>query len=45
MGAKFRPLQKKALAKTGFRKVYTVSLPKGSSSQGSSSLPPSNMPY
>jgi hypothetical protein len=31
-GAKFRPLQKKALVKTSFRKVYIVSLPKGSSS-------------
>jgi hypothetical protein len=43
-GAKFRPPQKKAPTKTGFRKAYTVSLPKGSSSQGSSSVPPSNMP-
>jgi hypothetical protein len=43
-GAKFCPPQKKAPAKTGFRKAYTVSLPKGSSSQGSSSVPPSNMP-
>jgi hypothetical protein len=42
--AKFRPPQKKATAKTGFRKAYTVSLPKGSSGQGSSSVPPSNMP-
>jgi hypothetical protein len=44
MGAKFRPPQKKAPAKTMFRKAYTVSLPKGNSSQGSSSIPPSNMP-
>jgi predicted aspartyl protease len=44
MGAKFCPMQKKAPAKTGFRKAYTVSLPKGNSSQGSSSVPPSNMP-
>jgi hypothetical protein len=42
--AKFHPPQKKAPAKTRFRKAYTVSLPKGSSSQGSSSVPPSNMP-
>jgi hypothetical protein len=39
MGAKFHPPQKKALVKTSFHKVYTVSLPKGSSSQGSSSVP------
>jgi hypothetical protein len=44
MSAKFRPPQKKAPAKTGFRKAYTVSLPKGSSGQGSSNIPPSNMP-
>jgi hypothetical protein len=44
IGAKFRPLQKKAPAKTGFHKAYIVSLPKGNSSQGSSSVPPSNMP-
>jgi hypothetical protein len=37
--------QKKAPIKTSFRKAYTVSLPKGSSSQASSSVPPSNMPY
>jgi hypothetical protein len=43
-GAKFRPLQKKAPVKTSFRKAYTVSLPKGSSSQDSSSVPPSNIP-
>jgi hypothetical protein len=43
-GAKFCPPQKKAPAKTGFRKAYTVSLPKDSSGQGSSSVPPSNMP-
>jgi hypothetical protein len=36
--AKFRPLQKKALVKTRFCKAYTVSLPKGSSGQGSSSV-------
>jgi hypothetical protein len=41
--AKFRPPQKKAPAKTGFHKAYIVSLPKGSSGQGSSSVPPSNM--
>jgi hypothetical protein len=44
MGAKFCPPQKKAPTKTRFRKAYTVSLPKGSSGQGSSSVPPSNMP-
>jgi hypothetical protein len=44
-GAKFRPPQKKALVKTGFRKAYTMALPKGNSSQGSSSVPPCNMPY
>jgi hypothetical protein len=43
-GAKFRPPQKKAPSKTGFRKAYTVSLLMGSSSQGNSSVPPSNMP-
>jgi hypothetical protein len=42
--AKFRPPQKKASAKTGFHKAYTVSMPKGSSGQGSSSVPPCNMP-
>jgi hypothetical protein len=42
--AKFRPSQKKAPVKTGFRKAYTVALPKGNSGQGSSSVPPSNMP-
>jgi hypothetical protein len=44
MGAKFRPPQKKAPAKTSFCKAYTVSLPNGNSSQGSFSVPPSNMP-
>jgi hypothetical protein len=44
MGAKVRPLQKKASTKIGFRNAYTVSLPKGNSSQGSSSVPLSNMP-
>jgi hypothetical protein len=44
MGAKFRPPQKKARTKTGFHKAYKVSLPKGNSSQGSSSVPPCNMP-
>jgi hypothetical protein len=43
-GAKFHPSQKKALAKTRFRKAYTISLPKGNSNQGSSSVPLSNMP-
>jgi hypothetical protein len=43
-GAKFRPPQKKAPAKTRFRKAYTISLPKGNSSQGNSSVPLSNMP-
>jgi hypothetical protein len=43
-GAKFCPPQKKAPAKTGFCKAYIVSLPKSNSSQGSSSVPPSNMP-
>jgi hypothetical protein len=42
--AKFRPPQKKSTTKTGFRKAYTVALPKGNSSQSSSSVPPSNMP-
>jgi hypothetical protein len=44
MSAKFRPPQKKAPAKTRFHKAYTVALPKGNSGQGSSSVPPSNMP-
>jgi hypothetical protein len=44
MGAKLCPQQKKASAKTGFCKAYTVSLLKGSCGQGSSSVPPSNMP-
>jgi hypothetical protein len=43
--ANFRPPQKKSTAKTRFRKAYTVALPKGNSGQGSSSVPPSNMPY
>jgi hypothetical protein len=43
-GAKFCPPQKKAPVKTSSRKAYIVSLPKGSSSEGSSSVPPSNMP-
>ena len=42
--AKFRPPQKKNPAKTGFRKAFTVALPKGTTSQGSSKAPPSNMP-
>ena len=42
--AKFRPPQKKNPAKTGFRKAFTVALPKGTTSQGSSRAPPSNMP-
>ena len=40
---KFHPPQKKNLAKTGFRKAFTVALPKGTTSQGSSRAPPSNM--
>ena len=36
--------QKKNPAKTGFRKAFTVALPKGTTSQGSSRAPPSNMP-
>ena len=42
--AKFRPPQKKNPGKTGFRKAFTVALPKGTTSQGSSRVPPSNMP-
>ena len=42
--AKFRPPLKKNPTKTGFRKAFTVALPKGTTSQGSSSVPPSNMP-
>ena len=42
--AKFRPLQKKNPAKTGFRKAFTVALPKVTTSQGSYRAPPSNMP-
>jgi hypothetical protein len=43
LNAKFRPPQKKSAAKTGFRKAYTVTLPKGNSGQSSSSVPPCNM--
>ena len=42
--AKFRPPQKKNPGLTGFRKAFTVALPKGTTSQGSSRVPPSNMP-
>ncbi|XP_066380422.1 uncharacterized protein [Miscanthus floridulus] len=42
--AKFRPPQKRNPVKTGFRKAFTVALPKGTTSQGSSRAPPSNMP-
>ena len=42
--AKFHPLLKKNPGKTGFRKAFTVALPKGTTSQGSSNVPPSNMP-
>ena len=41
--AKFHPLQKKNPGKTGFRKAFIVALPKGTTSQGSSNVPPSNM--
>ena len=41
--AKFRPPLKKNPAKTGFRKAFTVALPKGTTSQGSSNVSPSNM--
>ena len=42
--AKFRPPLKKNPGKTGFCKTFTVALPKGTTSQGSSKVPPSNMP-
>jgi hypothetical protein len=38
----YRPPQKKNQAKTGFHKGYTVFLPKNTSGQGSSNVPPSN---
>ena len=41
---KFRPSLKKNPGKTGFHKAFTVALPKGTTSQGSSNVPPSNMP-
>ena len=41
--AKFCPPLKKNSGKTGFRKAFTVALPKGTTSQGSSNVPPSNM--
>jgi hypothetical protein len=40
----YRPPQKKNQAKTGFRKGYMISLPKNTSGQGSSNVPPSNWP-
>ena len=42
--AKFHPPQKKNPGKTRFRKAFTVALPKGTTSQGNSKVPPSNMP-
>jgi hypothetical protein len=40
---RYRPPQKKKnQAKTGFRKGYTVSLPRNNSGQGSSNVPPAN---
>ena len=41
---RYRPPQKKNQAKTGFRKGYTISLPKNTSGQGSSNVPPANRP-
>jgi len=41
---KFRPPLKKNPGKTRFRKAFIVALPKGTTSQGSSNVPPSNMP-
>jgi hypothetical protein len=41
---RYRPPQKKNQDKTGFRKGYTVSLPKNTSRQGSSNVPPANRP-
>jgi hypothetical protein len=42
---RYRPPQKKKnQAKTGFRKGYTVSLPKNNYEQGSSNVPPANRP-
>ena len=41
--AKFHPPQKKNTAKTRFHKAFIVALPKGTTSQGSSRAPPSNM--
>ena len=42
--AKFRLPQKKNPCRTGFHKAFIVALPKGTTSQGSSNVPPSNMP-
>ena len=44
LAAKFHPPLKKNPGKTGFRKAFIVALPKGTTSQGSSNVPPSNMP-
>ena len=44
LAAKFHPPQKKNLGSTRFRKAFTVALPKGTTSQGSSNVLPSNMP-
>lgn len=41
---RYRSPQKKAQNKTGYRKAFTVALPKGSSNQNRSNAPPSNMP-
>ena len=40
---KFHPPLKKNLGKTRFHKAFIVALPKGTTSQGSSNVPPSNM--
>ena len=42
--AKFCAPLKKNPGKTGFRKAFIVALPKGTTNQGSSNVPPSNMP-
>ena len=42
--AKFHPPLKKNPDKTRFHRAFIVALPKGTTSQGSSNVPPSNMP-
>jgi hypothetical protein len=41
---RYHPPQKKNQAKIGFHKGYTIALPKNTSRQGSSNVPPANRP-